>query len=150
MAGENGTRGWIGVDLDGCLAEYHGWKGDFEFGQPIQPMVEFVKKTLEAGEYDVRIMTARANDGPEVVSAIQDWLEAAGLPRLAVTATKDFKMVMLYDDRAVTVELNTGRLGSEVLAEWQRRAAFNRSCALCGGTWTQEAEDRAANLGSRT
>jgi hypothetical protein len=32
------------------------------------------------------------------------------------------------------------------LAATQRRASFNRSCALSGETWTQEAEDSAAKL----
>lgn len=27
-------QGWIGVDLDGTLAEYHGWKGAEHIGQP--------------------------------------------------------------------------------------------------------------------
>lgn len=28
--------------------------------------------------------------------------------------------------------------------QWTRRAAFNRSVALCGESWTQNAEDQAA------
>lgn len=111
MAVENGAKGWIGVDLDGTLAHYDGWKGDKVFGKPIQIMVDLVRDIIEGGIYDVKIMTARANDGPEVISAIQDWLEKeADLPRLEVTATKDFKMVRLYDDRCVAVEMNTGKL----------------------------------------
>ena len=35
--------GWIGVDLDGTLAEYHGWKGSEHIGPPIPLMVERVK-----------------------------------------------------------------------------------------------------------
>ncbi len=31
------------------------------------------------------------------------------------------------------------------LEAWQRRSAFNRSVALCGETWTQEAEDKAGS-----
>lgn len=33
-------KGWIGVDLDGTLAEYDGWKGPDEIGAPVEPMVE--------------------------------------------------------------------------------------------------------------
>lgn len=33
-------RPWIGVDLDGTLAEYHGWQGPDNIGSPVQPMVE--------------------------------------------------------------------------------------------------------------
>lgn len=29
------ARGWIGVDLDGTLAEYHGWKGVDHIGPPV-------------------------------------------------------------------------------------------------------------------
>lgn len=99
--------GWIGVDLDATLAKYDGWNGG-EIGEPIEPMMQRVQYWL-AGGTEVRIMTARA-DRPEQVTKVQDWLESHGLPRLAVTNKKDFKMIELWDDRAVTVEPNTGRL----------------------------------------
>ena len=50
-------KDWIGVDLDGTLAEYHGWN-DGKIGEPIQLMVERVKRWLAEGK-SVRIMTAR-------------------------------------------------------------------------------------------
>lgn len=50
--------GWIGVDLDGTLAQYTTWKGPADIGAPIPAMVERVKFWLEAG-YEVRIFTAR-------------------------------------------------------------------------------------------
>jgi hypothetical protein len=31
------TGGWIGVDLDGTLAHYDGWKGIDHIGEPIKP-----------------------------------------------------------------------------------------------------------------
>lgn len=31
---------WIGVDLDGALAHYEGWKGAHHIGAPLAPMVE--------------------------------------------------------------------------------------------------------------
>ena len=52
------SRGWIGVDLDGTLAEYNGWQGPANIGAPIPAMVERVKAWLEEGR-DVRIFTAR-------------------------------------------------------------------------------------------
>ena len=52
-------RGWIGVDLDGTLAEYHGWNGSI--GKPIAPMVDRVKRWLAEG-VEVRIMTARVSN----------------------------------------------------------------------------------------
>lgn len=101
---------WIGVDLDGTLAHYEDWSGVYHIGSPIAPMVERVKRWVAKG-YCVKIFTARyseANDKAVVTKVIQDWLEANGMPRLEVTATKDFKMVQLWDDRCVQVQPNTG------------------------------------------
>ena len=42
----SGNGGWIGVDLDGTLAIYTGWKGCDHVGEPIPPMVERVKAGL--------------------------------------------------------------------------------------------------------
>lgn len=84
-------------------------------------MVARVKKWLDEGK-KVRIMTARVfSDGSvtrdrEVYLAtkyIHGWcLEHLGLV-LPVTCVKDFGMITLYDDRAVQVELNTGRIVGE-------------------------------------
>jgi hypothetical protein len=107
--------GWIGVDLDGTLAEYGGWKGG-SIGSPLQPMLERIRGWLRRGQ-DVKIFTARvsrtnnsATAIAEETAFIQDWLEAeCGLPRLEVTAEKDYGMIELWDDRAIQVEMNTGR-----------------------------------------
>src|SRR5690349_18780615 len=56
--------GWIGVDLDGTLAEYHGWKGVEHIGPPIPEMVARVKQWLAEGR-DVRIFTARCSEGDQ-------------------------------------------------------------------------------------
>ena len=113
-------KAWIGVDLDGTLAEYDGWDGG-KIGAPIPAMVERIKEWLEKGEHDVRIFTARVgpnafvpiemaeNTRARTIQHIQTWLkEEAGLPGLQVTATKDFAMIELWDDRAVQVVRNTG------------------------------------------
>lgn len=99
-------EGWIGVDLDGTLAEYDGWKGEEHIGPPIPLMLERVKKWIADG-ITVKIFTARASR-PESIPHIKKWLEANGLPDLEVTNCKDFGMVMLWDDRCVRVEANTG------------------------------------------
>jgi len=104
--------GWIGVDLDGTLAEYHGWKGGHHIGNPVPPMVERVKEWVGRG-IDVKIFTARVAPGnpDEEVSRdeIAAWcLEHLGF-RLPVTATKDYGMVELWDDRCVQIIPNTGR-----------------------------------------
>lgn len=107
---------WIGVDLDGTLAEYHGWDGTYQVGKPIPQMLARVKEWLEQG-IEVRIFTARADmsngreehvcKNMEVISA---WLEENGLPQLEITNEKGWEMIELWDDRAVCVEHNTGRV----------------------------------------
>jgi len=120
-------KGWIGVDLDGTLAEWHGWHDDGGIGAPIAPMVERVKKWLAQGQ-EVRIMTARvgasgkwshkagAYDDHRFAQYQRECIEAWCLLHIGqvipVTATKDMDMLCLYDDRAVAVEKNTGRVFS--------------------------------------
>jgi len=99
------SDGWIGVDLDGTLAEYHGW-GDGKIGRPIPIMLNRVKEWLANGN-TVKIFTARATDGDQT-SIIHEWLKENGLPILEITATKDFRMIELWDDRCVQVIPNTG------------------------------------------
>ena len=108
------TSGWIGVDLDGTLAEYHGWKGEDHIGNPIPAMVERVKQWLADG-VTVKIFTARVafpsnTEFVETQTAfIQDWCEKHIGARLPVTCMKDFAMSELWDDRCVEVEINTGK-----------------------------------------
>jgi hypothetical protein len=103
-------NGWIGVDLDGTLAEYGGWKGAGSIGAPIPAMVERVKAWLASGQ-EVRIFTARVSDGEqETRIRIMEWCkEHIGQP-LPITNVKDYEMVELWDDRAVQVEFNMGRM----------------------------------------
>jgi len=132
-----GDRGWIAVDFDGTLAHYNGWKGPTELGRPIDAMRVRVADWLYQGR-DVRVFTARCwpfplvpagvdpatirwIDDPSVtteriahsaqaVRAIQDWCLVNFGKQLPVTCVKDLRMIELYDDRAVQVEENTGRL----------------------------------------
>lgn len=99
--------GWIGVDFDGTLAVYDGWKGIGVFGDPIQPMVKRVKDWLANGVV-VKIFTARWHNGPEEIEAIRKWCELHIGEALPVTATKDYAMIELWDDRCVQVEMNKG------------------------------------------
>ena len=102
--------GWIGVDLDGTLAEYGGWIGPGHIGEPVPEMLERVKNWLAEGT-EVRIFTARAymdRDG-SARRAIEDWCDLHIGQRLAVTNVKDYAMIELWDDRAVQVEMNTGK-----------------------------------------
>lgn len=105
--------GWIGVDLDGTLAEYTEWKGPLHIGKPIPKMVRRVKKWVAEGK-DVRIFTARiAVEGftqawYEAVNAIHRWCNKHLGFELTITCKKDFEMIELWDDRAVQVIPNTG------------------------------------------
>lgn len=119
-------NGWIGVDLDGTLAHYDGWKGEQHIGEPVPAMAARVRKWLADG-LDVRIFTARvAKDEfmradlslpagiPEpmgrikVRKVIDEWTLKHFGQILPVTCRKDYGMVELWDDRAVRVRLNTG------------------------------------------
>jgi len=103
---------WIGVDLDGTLAEYDEWRGVDHIGPPIPAMVERVRRWLAEGRR-VKIVTARVshpNDAAGAAAAIFKWcLEHLGAV-LPVTCMKDYQMLELWDDRAVQVEPNTGRV----------------------------------------
>ena len=109
-------NGWIGVDLDGTLARYDGWKGAEHIGEPIPSMLERVTRWLSTGQ-EVRIFTARVwTDGtPERTAEatrageiIANWcFEHIGMV-LPITCVKDFGMIELWDDRAVRVPANSG------------------------------------------
>lgn len=102
---------WIGVDLDGTLAHYDEWRGVEHVGAPIAPMVRRVRRMLAAG-VDVRIFTARVagSDAEVAARVVRAWSREHIGRALPVTCKKDMGMVRLYDDRAVQVERNTGRL----------------------------------------
>jgi hypothetical protein len=111
-------HGWVGVDLDGTLAKYEGWKDDGSVGEPIPEMVDRVKQMLAEG-IDVRIVTARACHKKvdrggvpgldhEQVTKIGDWCEKHLGKRLPVQFWKDYGMRQLWDDRAVQVIANEG------------------------------------------
>jgi hypothetical protein len=104
--------GWIGVDLDGTLAHYTNWNPDGSIGEPIQPMVDRVKRWLAEGQ-TVKIFTARVavSSGKEqVIKKIKAWCKKYIGQELEVTNIKDHAMIQLWDDRAVQVERNTGRI----------------------------------------
>lgn len=108
------SGGWIGVDLDGTLAHYNGWRGVDHIGDPIPAMLARVKEWISMDK-TVKIFTARVSIAPgrdrdEVIGYIHAWCRRHGLPDLEVTNVKDFGMITLYDDRCVQVEMNTGRL----------------------------------------
>ncbi len=104
--------GWIGVDLDGTLAFYDKWEGPEHIGSPIKVMVDRVKGWLAEGK-EVRIFTARVSDPAEELvarKAIATWSLNVFGQVLKVTCSKDYGMVMLYDDRCTQVIHNTGQI----------------------------------------
>jgi hypothetical protein len=106
--------GHVLVDLDGTLAYYNPGKFDFhKIGPPIPPMVERVKAWLAAG-VEVRIFTARVSvpfskERDEIVDLVQAWCRTHIGQTLPVTCIKDWTAIEIWDDRAVSVEMNTGR-----------------------------------------
>lgn len=101
------------MDLDGTLANYTTWKGITDVGAPVPRMLARVKDWIAAG-VDVRIFTARAGEQltqlqrDATLIAIREWCIKHVGQSLPVTATKDFQMIELWDDRAVQVVPNTG------------------------------------------
>lgn len=113
----NGPNGWIGVDFDRTLSYREHDGGDSLPGPPVAAMVSRVKRWLAAGK-NVRIFTARVAPGltepgwipPEEQKAvIEAWCLKHLGQVLPVTCQKDYYMLELWDDIAVSVEENTGR-----------------------------------------
>lgn len=98
---------WIGVDFDGTLAEWTPG-GGMPLGEPVQPMLERVKGWLSQGK-EVRIFTARAST-PELIPEVEAWCVKHIGQKLAVTCMKDFGCIEIWDDIAVRIERNTGRI----------------------------------------
>lgn len=113
---------WIGVDLDGTLAEVdYSRPYDYRIiGKPVPRMVERVKAWIEAGA-KVKILTARvSSDCPERIECIrliQDWCRNHIGYTLEVTSEKDYYMYELWDDRCVQVIPNTGVALQEVIPD---------------------------------
>jgi hypothetical protein len=119
------------VDLDRTLAEYgHGdfhEKGPTYIGPPIPEMVNRVKAWLREGK-EVRIFTARVaglyvsltgdankdyKEATDQVILIRNWCKEHIGIELTVTAVKDWQAEVIYDDRAIQVIANKGRLINE-------------------------------------
>ncbi len=103
---------WIGVDLDGTLAEYSSWH-EGQIGQPIPAMLARVKGWLAGGQ-EVRIFTARVcrmneEERQAQIKLIEAWCKKHIGIVLPITNEKDWSMVELWDDRCVRVITNTGR-----------------------------------------
>lgn len=100
----------IAVDLDGTLAHWdpHETYDASKIGKPIMPMLERVKRWVKEGK-EVVIHTARVGD-EGAFPHIHAWLREHGLPELRITNKKLKEAGEFWDDRAVAVERNTGRI----------------------------------------
>ncbi len=140
--------GWFGVDLDGTLAHYVGWN-DGVIGPPVDAMVSLVRSWLAEGR-EVRIVTARVSPEQHEVfiedqrAKIEAWCEEHIGQKLPVTASKDFGMIELWDDRCVQVVPNTGKRADGMLTTPTIRA---EQCAFegCCEPWTVEWTDGLHN-----
>ena len=104
---------WVGFDLDGTLAKHTGRYSPIAdagmIGEPVWSMIELLKTYLASG-HRVKIFTARADRETEKTN-VRLWLSTVGLPMdLEVTNKKDYHMSHFYDDRAITVERDTGKI----------------------------------------
>lgn len=103
----------IYVDFDGTLATYEGWGR--KLGKPIPAMVRRVKAWKKRGLV-VKIFTARITTLTGMHDYAQEllihsWIAEHGLGKYIdrVTNIKGPDAQEFWDDRAVRVELNTGR-----------------------------------------
>jgi len=133
------VNGWIGVDLDGTLAHYEGFKGAAIIGAPIAPMVDRVKRWLAAGK-TVKIFTARMHGHgmpligggvEDVLTPIENWCREHIGQVLPITNVKDFGMIELWDDRVVQVESNTGIPVASCKNRKRRSLLHPTTLALC-------------------
>lgn len=116
----------IAVDFDGTLAKKTGIDtSSTELGPPVPAMVERVKKWIKEG-HETIIFTARiypvgtleeltapkkmTEEGHEKHDLIRDWVKRHVGKTLEVTCIKHHTMDAFYDDLAIQVERDTGKL----------------------------------------
>ncbi|TSJ91513.1 hypothetical protein [Chitinimonas sp. BJB300] len=97
---------WIGVELDGTLAEFNKQYPE-EIGEPLGYMVSLVKGWLKDHQ-TVKVLTPRASTSSGM-SKVKAWLGDNDLNGVEVIAS-DPDMVTLWSSRAVRVEFNSGKL----------------------------------------
>lgn len=100
------TRKSIAVDLDGTLAESHGYVSWDYIGPPVQKMVERCLEKEREG-YTIKVFTARCMD-KRCIPIIRKWLKENGLPDWEITNVKTSDMKEIWDDLAIGIKQNTG------------------------------------------
>jgi hypothetical protein len=150
---------WYGFDLDGTLAEYHGWQGIQHIGKPIKSICKLAINLHKMGK-EVKVVTARVSYrfqhgkeyGEEFIvdengkrhyasDYIKEWCEnyLGFIPE--ITDKKDYLMLWLVDDRTVQVEPNTGlvlgQLPEEMISssrppkDWNQYPDWSKICPKC-------------------
>lgn len=98
----------IACDLDGTLAEYHGWKGIDHIGSVIKQVRDAIYNAQKEGA-EVWIFTARVSlDENEATEIIAEWLIANKINVVGITAIKHKFFTEFWDDRAIQVIKNQG------------------------------------------
>jgi hypothetical protein len=148
----------VGVDLDGTLAKYYGWKGIDHIEDPIPGAVEFCNRL--AKKYDVIIHTARCNlfaDGrpegctPELLkSKVKAWLDKHGFHYKDIYTGVGKLIASAYvDDRAVSCRpldipnIDLSATTDNPVAFWAKSeydAAEEEIDRLCNYTATKEVD----------
>lgn len=109
---------FIAVDWDGTLVHYDKYQGPGVYGRPVYSMVARIQKWLADG-HEVVIFTSRVNVEHDMDVAMREHhmiaqsLLAMGLPALPITANKSHRFTEFWDDRAVPVKKNTGKVDVE-------------------------------------
>ena len=106
----------IAIDLDGTLAEAEEPYDPTRIGKPIPKMVNLVRKLIKQGK-KVVIITARMNTQVHTKrqliftrKLIEHWAKKYIGKALPCTAEKHHSMAVIYDDRAIQVIPNTGKI----------------------------------------
>jgi len=105
----------IAIDFDKTLAYHETEWGESRVGEPIMPMVQFLKMCLSKG-YPVTIFTARVSptyhSDEEIKQAmlnIREFLAKIGVTQdLPITCEKQPIFTHIFDDRAYHVIPNQG------------------------------------------
>ena len=104
-------KGTVSIDLDGVLAEYHGWKSNSRnpIGPPLPGAIDFLRRVAE--DYRVVIHTTRpwqvgSNEYAEGVQCVKTWIETycSELPhyiytRITTAGSDKPKALVYIDDR---------------------------------------------------
>lgn len=147
MSGWKKEQNWIGVDLDGTLAEFHEESyfrkyGPETIGKPIPKMVKRIKFWIEGG-IKVKIFTARVAELTAcylestvelMEDAVHVWLIKNLGFDLEVTNEKDCFMIELWDDiDLVQVERNTGKSKFSAQDRFMNTPINHRGVVFPGG-----------------